>query len=133
MGNSFASFKFGKNYFLWQKESLISLIKQCLDPDKFALSNFTEDHQNCKSAGLGRHFLAVCFYLGSVHGLGVHGVLLDLLVQFVEPLSEDPPQGGFPRPTGSHHHHPCPLSQLLIQLQGLLDLDTIQTENAIHR
>lgn len=57
-----------------------------------------------------------------MHGLRVHGVLFDLLVEFVESLPEDSPQRGFSRTTGAHHHHPCPLSQLFIQLQGLLDL-----------
>lgn len=61
-------------------------------------------------------------YLCPVHGLGVHGVLFDLLVEFVEPLPEDSPKSGFSGTTGAHYHHPCPLSQLFIQLQGLLDL-----------
>lgn len=34
-------------------------------------------------------------YLCPVHGLGVHGVLFDLLVEFVESLPEDSPQCGF--------------------------------------
>lgn len=34
-------------------------------------------------------------YLCPVHGLRVHGVLFDLLVEFVQSLPEDSPQCGF--------------------------------------
>lgn len=75
-----------------------------------------------KCGGVWRGSLQSYLYLCPVHGLRVHGVLFDLLVEFVESLPEDSPQRGFSRTTGAHHHHPCPLSQLFIQLQGLLDL-----------
>lgn len=60
-----------------------------------------------------------------MHGLRVHGILFDFLAKFVEPLSENFPQGGFTRTTGANHHHTSPLSQLLIQLQGLFDLEKV--------
>lgn len=45
--------------------------------------------------GVWRGSLQSYLYLCPVHGLGVHGVLFDLLVEFVESLPEDSPQRGF--------------------------------------
>lgn len=45
--------------------------------------------------GVWRGSLQSYLYLCPVHGLRVHGVLFDLLVEFVESLPEDSPQRGF--------------------------------------
>ena len=56
------------------------------------------------------------------HGLGIHDVLLDLFASLDHGLPQHSPQGGFTGATGAHHHHPHALTQLFVQLQGLLHL-----------